>query len=86
MPAAGWPVFAEGYRQFSRVRSGLFYGGGFNLLGVQLIGVVAVAAWAVINGIIIFKIMKKAKLLRVNKRIEEEGLYYYEHGETAYNS
>ena len=76
-------LFANG--DAANVTLGLFYGGGFNLLGVQLIGVVAVAAWAVINGIIIFKIMKKAKFLRVNKRIEEEGLDYYEHGETAYN-
>ena len=30
-------------------------------------------------------ILKKAKVLRVSKRIEEEGLDVYEHGENAYN-
>ncbi len=64
---------------------GLFYGGGFKLLGIQALGVVSVGAWAFITGIILFAILKKVNGLRVSRRIEEEGLDVYEHGESAYN-
>jgi len=64
---------------------GLFYGGGASLLLSQLIGVAAVFAWAFGTGLILFKIIKSTIGLRVSKRIEEEGLDVYEHGENAYN-
>ncbi|GET26549.1 ammonium transporter [Prolixibacter sp. NT017] len=64
---------------------GLFYGGGAKLLGVQAIGVLAVMAWAIGTGFILFKILKSTIGLRVSRRIEEEGLDVYEHGESAYN-
>lgn len=64
---------------------GLFYGGGFDLLGIQLTGVLAIAAWGLGTGFILFYILKKTLGLRVDRRIEEEGLDIYEHGETAYN-
>jgi ammonium transporter, Amt family len=64
---------------------GLFYGGGFDLLIAQLIGVAAVFAWAFGLGLILFKTIKATVGLRVSKRIEEEGLDVYEHGESAYN-
>jgi Amt family ammonium transporter len=64
---------------------GLFYGGGASQLVSQLIGVVSTAAWALACGFILFKILKLTVGLRVPKRIEEEGLDIYEHGETAYN-
>ncbi|MEN6453227.1 MAG: ammonium transporter [Prolixibacteraceae bacterium] len=64
---------------------GLFYGGGSSQLISQLIGVVSTAAWALTCGFILFKILKLTVGLRVPKRIEEEGLDIYEHGETAYN-
>lgn len=64
---------------------GLFYGGGAHLLGVQAIGVLAVMAWAMGTGYILFKILKSTIGLRVSRRIEEEGLDIYEHGESAYN-
>ncbi len=70
---------------FFAQESGILYGGGSSLLVSQLIGVVAVAAWAFIMGFILFKILKATVGLRVPKRIEEEGLDIYEHGETAYN-
>jgi ammonium transporter, Amt family len=65
--------------------NGLFYGGGWSQLGIQAIGVVAFFAWAFGTGLILFSILKKLKILRVSKRVEEEGLDIYEHGETAYN-
>jgi Amt family ammonium transporter len=64
---------------------GLFYGHGASLLGVQAIGVAAFFAWSFGTGFVLFTILKKAKILRVSKVIEEEGLDVYEHGETAYN-
>ncbi len=65
--------------------NGLFYGGGAAQLGSQLIGVLAVAAWAMGLGFVVFITLKKTIGLRVSKRIEEEGLDIYEHGESAYN-
>ncbi len=65
--------------------TGLFYGHGAAQLITQLIGVAAVATWAGITGFILFKILKATVGLRVPKRIEEEGLDIYEHGESAYN-
>ncbi|MGQ8336496.1 ammonium transporter [Sunxiuqinia sp. A32] len=64
---------------------GLFYGNGAKLLGIQAIGVFAFFVWAAGCGLILFYILKKAGVLRVSKRIEEEGLDVYEHGESAYN-
>lgn len=64
---------------------GLFYGFGWSLLGAQAMGVVAVGTWALAMGFIIFKSLDKFFGLRVSKRVEEEGLDIYEHGETAYN-
>ena len=41
--------------------------------------------WAAVTGIILFWGIKKIAGLRVDKRIEEEGLDIYEHGESCYN-
>jgi len=65
--------------------NGLFYGGGADQLVSQLIGVAAVAAWALGLGFLVFLGLKKTIGVRVSKRIEEEGLDIYEHGESAYN-
>ncbi len=64
---------------------GLFYGGGTDLLIAQLIGVAAVFVWAFGTGWVLFKILKSTIGIRVSRRIEEEGLDVYEHGESAYN-
>ncbi len=64
---------------------GLLYGGGLSQLGIQAIGVVAVFGWAFVTGLILFSILKASNNLRVSKRIEEEGLDVYEHGENAFN-
>ncbi len=64
---------------------GLFYGHGAGLLGIQAIGVLAFFAWAVGTGAILFMILKKLKILRASRRVEEEGLDVYEHGEGVYN-
>ncbi len=65
---------------------GLFYGGGSAMLGIQALGAAATAGWALAAGFVLFGILKKTVGLRVDKRVEEEGLDIYEHGETAYNA
>ncbi|KAA6347763.1 Ammonia channel [termite gut metagenome] len=64
---------------------GLFYGGGFGLVGVQTFGALVVGAWAAGMGFILFKVLDIVHGLRVPARVEEEGLDIYEHGESAYN-
>ena len=65
--------------------NGLFYGGGFRLLGVQALGVVCIAAWTIITMLIVFTVIKKTVGLRVTKEEELEGLDPTEHGlESAY--
>lgn len=64
---------------------GFFYGHGLEQLGVQALGVLVFFVWSFGLGLILFFILKKAKILRVSKRVEEEGLDIYEHGETSYN-
>ena len=64
---------------------GAFYGGGFGFFGAQCFGILCIDLWAAVTGIILFWGIKKIVGLRVDKRIEEEGLDIYEHGESCYN-
>ena len=64
---------------------GVFYGGGFSFFAAQAFGILVIDAWAAVTGIILFWGIKKIAGLRVDKRIEEEGLDIYEHGESCYN-
>ena len=59
---------------------GLFYGGGFTLLGKQLIGFAAVAAWTVVTITITFLVIRAAVGLRVTEEEEIVGLDAMEHG------
>ncbi|MBR6385249.1 MAG: ammonium transporter [Ruminococcus sp.] len=59
---------------------GLFYGGGFEQLGIQLIGFASVAAWSAITIIITFAIIKKTLGLRASEQEEILGLDVTEHG------
>lgn len=70
---------------FFATEGGLFYGGGFSLLISQLIGVLAVAAWSLSCGFILFTVLKRTIGLRVSPREEHLGLDITEHGEAAYN-
>jgi len=60
--------------------TGLFYGGGFSLLGKQLTGFVAVAAWTAVTITITFSIIKAIFGLRVSEEEEILGLDATEHG------
>ena len=59
---------------------GLFYGGGFKQLGIQLLGFVTVAAWTAVTITIAFVIIKKTISLRVTEEEEIVGLDSMEHG------
>ncbi len=66
------------------IDGGLFYGGGFSLLGIQLLGVVAVAAWVFAIAIPVLFILKKIFGLRVSRESEISGLDEHKHGVSAY--
>ena len=53
--------------------------------GAQLFGIVCIDLWAAAVGFLLFWGIEKIAGLRVDKRIEEEGLDIYEHGESCYN-
>ena len=60
--------------------TGLFYGGGFSLLGAQLLGVVTVLAWTGVTMTIFFLLIKAIFGLRVSEEEEITGLDATEHG------
>ncbi|MDO4160520.1 MAG: ammonium transporter [Prevotellaceae bacterium] len=64
---------------------GAFYGGGWGFFGAQCLGIVCIDVWAAVTGFILFYGIKYIAGLRVSKRVEEEGLDIYEHGESCYN-
>ena len=59
---------------------GLFYGGGFRQLGIQLLGMFATAAWTAGTITIAFLVIKKIFGLRVSQEEEIIGLDACEHG------
>ena len=59
---------------------GVFYGGGFHFFGVQLLGVVSVAAYVAIIITAVFLILKHTIGLRADKEDEIAGLDVSEHG------
>ena len=80
------PAFARGYGDgvaFGANQicgTGLFYGGGFRLLGVQLAGMFSVIAWTVVTITITFLVIRAVFGLRVSEEEEIIGLDATEHG------
>lgn len=63
---------------------GLFYGGGFKLLGTQLLGLLCIGVWTAVLMTITFVVVKHTVGLRVTEE-EITGLDKLEHGlESAY--
>ena len=60
--------------------SGLFYGGGFECLGLQLLGMFSIIAWTAVTITIVFLVIKKIFGLRVTAEEEIVGLDKLEHG------
>ncbi len=63
---------------------GLFYGGGFELLVAQIIGILGVAAWVGVASAALFGTLKALGNLRVDEDEEIEGLDVNEHGVAGY--
>ena len=60
--------------------TGLFYGGGFELLKLQFIGFASVAAWTAVTITITFLVIRAIAGLRVDREEEMAGLDAAEHG------
>ncbi len=59
---------------------GLFYGGGFHQLGLQLAGIAAVGGWTLVTITITFLVIRATVGLRVSQEEEIQGLDATEHG------
>ena len=64
--------------------NGLFFGGGFSLLGSQALGVLCVGAFVFAGSMLVWYLIKKTMGLRVTVKEEIEGLDIGEHGNRAY--
>ncbi len=73
----------EGVTTLSAV-NGLFYGGGWGLLGIQLVGILSVGAFVFVSTYIFWWILKKTVGIRVSREEEIAGLDIGEHGNFAY--
>lgn len=87
--AGVWGTLSTGFfatKELATVgKPGLFYGGGFEQLGVQALGIVSSAAYAFIVSFIILAIAKKVlNGLRVSEEEEIMGLDISEHGSYGY--
>lgn len=77
-------IDAAYWSEETAIKDGLFYGGGFDQLGVQLVGVGAVFVYVFAAMFIVFFIIKKTIGLRVSDAEQLEGLDIGEHGNVAY--
>lgn len=74
-----------GETAFGAGANGLFFGGGFTLLGIQAVGVVSVFGWVAVTAGILFAILKLTTGLRVKPEEELMGLDIGEHGIESYS-
>ena len=77
-------LFAQDKFMPGTTGNGLFFGGGFGLLGDQLIGVAAVGAAVFTASLAIWLVIKAVMGVRVTEEEEIEGLDIGEHGNRAY--
>jgi Amt family ammonium transporter len=77
-----WGLLGVGLFESSGL--GLFTGGGFELLGVQALGALAIIVWVFITSTIVFRTIKATVGLRVSAEEEIAGLDRIEHGAAAY--
>ena len=83
-----WGTLAVGIfgrKALGVAREGLLYGGGFGQLGVQALGIVAVAAFAAVIMGLVFLAIKATIGLRASREEELRGLDIGEHGMEAYS-
>lgn len=73
-----------GQKALGLANDGLLHGGGFTQLGIQIMGTVACAAFAMVCMAVVFFIVSKTLGLRVSREEELKGLDIEEHGMEAY--
>ena len=82
-----WGLLVVGF--FNRPRygpsslPGIFYGGGARLLGIQLLGSLAITAWGVLGTYLALRTLLCCVTLRVSRDEEKAGLDVTEHGVNA---
>jgi ammonium transporter, Amt family len=77
--------FLAAYPLLDGQRKGLFYGGGFTQLGVQVLGPVAVGLYSFTVAWILAKIIDKTMGFRITEEDEVTGIDLSQHAETAYD-
>ena len=73
----------EGVTSYS-LKNGLFYGGGFKLLGIQALGIISVGIFVFTSALFVWFVIKKIMGIRVSREEELAGLDIGEHGNIAY--
>jgi len=73
----------EGVTSLSTV-NGLFFGGGLSLLGVEILGIIAVGIFVFASSSLVWYLIKKTIGIRVTLEEEIQGLDIGEHGNSAY--
>lgn len=77
-------VFATQFITGSEGQQGALYGD-WHQLWVQIVATLFTVVYSGVVTFILYKVVDKLVGMRVDKRVEEEGLDVYEHGESAYN-
>ncbi|MCE3553021.1 ammonium transporter [Pseudonocardia sp. RS11V-5] len=65
-------------------RNGLFYGGGFGLLGSQVVAIMVAAGWAFVGSAVLAWLVRRTVGFRVPEHVETAGIDEAEHAESAY--
>jgi Amt family ammonium transporter len=77
-------LFADSSVNAAVTHQGLFHGGGFTLLGYQVIAAGAVLAFSLVVSLGLAKVIDLTMGLRVSEEDERDGLDLSQHAETAY--
>ena len=77
-------LFAQDGITGTATGNGLFFGGGFKLLGAQIAGVLGIGVFTFVVSIIVWSIIKAIMGMRVSREEEIRGLDLGEHGMEAY--
>jgi len=64
--------------------AGVFYGGGFGQLGIQVLGTLMISAWSFSTMYLLFYVLRATIGIRVTEKEELEGLDISEHGTSSY--
>jgi Amt family ammonium transporter len=65
-------------------KAGLLLGGGFDLLGVQILGIIAISVFTIAFAFVMFTGLNAIGRLRVNPKADKIGIDNYEHGATVW--